>query len=64
MIDVDDDRERSRGREEPRGEDPPREEFKVFVGGISWQLDDYKLKEGGMRTCGHARALTCGAHQA
>jgi hypothetical protein len=42
-------RERSRSRE-PRNPEPvgeaPRDEFKAFVGGISWQLDDGKLKEG------------------
>lgn len=50
MSDTEDGRERERSqepavREDPRRDDPPAEEFKVFVGGISWQLDDYKLKE-------------------
>jgi hypothetical protein len=27
------------------GHDPPSDDFKAFVGGISWALDDYRLKD-------------------
>lgn len=54
MSDTEDGRERERSqepavRENPRREEPSSE-FKVFVGGISWQLDDHKLKES-ERSC-------------
>lgn len=52
----DSERERSRSRERRRSpspvknrddhlDDEPRQEFKSFVGGISWDLDDAQLKE-------------------
>lgn len=48
------DSESPRERDVEMREAPPRSErtesYKVFVGGIPWQLDDYKLKD-----CEHFR---------
>jgi hypothetical protein len=54
-------RERSREVDDaPPAREAPNEDYKVFVGGISWQLDDGMLKDGendGLPPC--ARGESC-----
>ena len=41
-----DDRDREESEPEERGKsEQPAEEFKIFVGGISWHMDDRELKD-------------------
>ena len=38
--------ERRRSPDPAPSEEPKQEEFKCFVGGIPWQFDDERLREG------------------
>jgi hypothetical protein len=40
-----------------RGEERRQETFKCFVGGISWHLDDHKLKEGELGAWAGGRSI-------
>ena len=51
----DKDTERSRDNDKEREEsDQPAEEYKIFVGGISWHMDDRELKDSELQFSSNA----------